>query len=131
MPGVGRFIGAIPILYIAWALPLLLALVLLVPPWQHPDEFRHFLRTAHIADGSLLGHRFGSSAGGRADPSIIASVLPFSSIPFHPENKVTALMYDMTAPTDSTGVAQRKISSFPIPQFTRRSSTPPVSWRFG
>jgi uncharacterized membrane protein len=46
-----------------------------------------------VADGGLLGYRWGSTAGGRSDPAIVAALLPFNSIPFHPDLKVTAAMY--------------------------------------
>src|SRR4051794_37520178 len=88
-----RFIQALPAMYVAWVIPLLFTLVLLVPPWQHPDENAHFLRIAQIADGALLGYRIESGAGGRVDPAIVAALLPFNAVPFHPDRKVTAAMY--------------------------------------
>ena len=42
---VDRFVQAIPVFYLVWALPLLLALSVLIPPAQQPDEPAHFLRT--------------------------------------------------------------------------------------
>jgi uncharacterized membrane protein len=101
MPGVGHrelselnhLLRAIPALYVAWALPFLLALILLIPPWQHPDEPQHFLRTAQVADGGLVGYRWGNTAGGRNDPAIVAAVAPFNSVPFNPDRKVTTAMY--------------------------------------
>jgi uncharacterized membrane protein len=90
---IDRFVRAIPSLYIAWALPLILALVLLVPPWQQPDEPEHFLRIAQVADGGLLGYRWGTTAGGRSDPAIVAALLPFNSIPRNRDLKVTAEMH--------------------------------------
>jgi hypothetical protein len=89
----GSFIRALPALYVVWALPLVFILALLVPPWQHPDEPAHFLRAAHAADGNLFGHRFGTTAGGRADPAIGQAVIPFWPLAFHPEVKVTEAMY--------------------------------------
>ena len=86
-------VQAIPKLYVIWALPLLLTLVLVMPPWQHPDEIAHFLRAAQIADGMVLGERFGPTAGRRSDPAIIAAVLPFNGVPGHPDVKVTEAMY--------------------------------------
>ena len=84
---------AIPKLYVIWVLPFLFALVWLIPPWQHPDENAHFLRAAQIADGMIVGYRFGSTAGGRSDPAIVAALLPFNSVPFHPDVRVTEAMY--------------------------------------
>src|SRR3954469_7334971 len=88
-----RFIQVLPALYVAWVIPLLFTLVLLVPPWQHPDENAHFRRIAQIADGALLGYRIESGAGGRVDPAIVAALLPFNAIPFPPDAKATAAMY--------------------------------------
>jgi uncharacterized membrane protein len=90
---VDRFMRAIPALYLTWGLPFLLALVILVPPWQHPDEPEHFLRTAQVADGELFSQRWGATAGGLSDPAVAGAVLPFNSVPFHTELKVDAPMY--------------------------------------
>jgi uncharacterized membrane protein len=60
---------------------------------QHPDEHAHFLRAAQISDGGLLGYRYGSTAGGRADPALSAALAQFNPIVFHSDVKVTAAMY--------------------------------------
>lgn len=71
---VDRIAGALPLLYLAWALPLLLMLAVVTPPWQNPDEVGHMLRISQIAHGGLLAYRFGNTAGGDADPAIFQSV---------------------------------------------------------
>jgi len=73
-------IGELPQLYLVWALPLLLAVAVVTPPWQNPDEPGHMLRISQIAHGGLLAYRFGDSAGGFADPAILQSNDPMKSI---------------------------------------------------
>ena len=93
MRSVDRFVQAIPVFYLVWALPLLLALSVLIPPAQQPDEPAHFLRTVQIAGGSLFGRRVGGSAGGPADTAVMPALAPFFPTFFHPEVKITSLMY--------------------------------------
>ena len=93
MRHVDRFLQAIPVFYLVWALPLLLALSVLIPPAQQPDEPAHFLRTVQIAGGSLFGHRVGGSAGGPADTAVMPALAPFFPAFFHPEVKITSAMY--------------------------------------
>jgi uncharacterized membrane protein len=71
---------ALPLLYLAWALPLLLVVAVVTPPWQNPDEPAHMLRISQIAHGGLLGYRFDNNAGGIADPAIVRSVIPMTSV---------------------------------------------------
>lgn len=86
---VDRIAGVLPVLYVAWALPLLLAVAVVTPPWENPDEAAHMLRISQIAHGGLLAYRFDHSAGGAADPDIIASASAMSPVMFHPEKKVS------------------------------------------
>jgi uncharacterized membrane protein len=86
---IDRIAVALPILYLAWALPLLLVVALTTPPWQNPDEAAHMLRISQIAHGGLVAYRFDNTAGGYADPAIIASAATTSRVIFHPEQKVT------------------------------------------
>jgi uncharacterized membrane protein len=86
---IDRIAVVLPILYLAWALPLLLVVALITPPWQNPDEAAHMLRISQIAHGGLVAYRFDSTAGGFADPAIIASAAATSPVIFHPERKVT------------------------------------------
>ena len=69
-----------------------------MPPFQNTDEINHFLRATQIAEGGFVGYRFTHpasngahvSAGGFADPAIMAAVTPFEGIQFHTERRVTA-----------------------------------------
>jgi uncharacterized membrane protein len=87
---VERIHRTIPALYLAWALPFVLTLAWLFPPWAHPDEPAHMLRIVELAHGELLGHRIGAdSAGGVSDPAVFAAEAPVEALKFHPERKVT------------------------------------------
>ena len=56
---------SLTILYIVLALPVVLFQVFATPPFQMPDEPRHFLRALQIADGRLLGRKSeGTFSGG-------------------------------------------------------------------
>ncbi|HVC60495.1 MAG TPA: DUF2142 domain-containing protein [Acetobacteraceae bacterium] len=84
-----RITAALPVLYLAWALPLVLAVAVVTPPWQNPDEATHMLRISQIAHGGLLGYRFGHDAGGVADPAILRSLLTVYSVFQHYHHKVS------------------------------------------
>lgn len=51
-------------LYLVLALPVVLFQVFGTPPFQMPDEPRHFMRALQIADGRLLGRRDGDTFSG-------------------------------------------------------------------
>lgn len=85
-----RLHRVIPALYLAWALPFVLVLTWLFPPWAHPDEPAHMLRVVELAHGELLGHRIGAdNAGGISDPAVFAAEAPLETLKFHPERKLT------------------------------------------
>lgn len=84
---------ALPMLYLVWALPLLLALTWLIPPWSNPDEPNHMLRVVELAHGELIGQQLGPrEAGGLSDASILEAGAAFQKLKFHPEQKVTQQM---------------------------------------
>ena len=83
---VNRFL---PLLYLAWSLPVLWIVAVVTPPWQNPDEPAHMNRIAQIADGQLLGHRFGSEAGGVTDVTIMQSVAPLNTVIAHGDRRVS------------------------------------------
>jgi hypothetical protein len=88
-----RVYRALPVLYLVWALPLLLTICWLMPPWSNGDEPNHMLRTVELAHGELLGQRLGPhDAGGMADAGILDAAAPFEPLKFHPERKVTITM---------------------------------------
>lgn len=52
-----KVLNLIPRFFLVLAVPLLLAYVLVVPPFQAPDEDRHFWRAYSIADGHFVAQR--------------------------------------------------------------------------
>ncbi len=83
----------IPALYLAWALPLVLMLAWLTPPWENPDEPAHMLRVVQIAHGGLVGWRMGpGAAGGWSDSAVFDATVPLQAIASHPDRKVTLSM---------------------------------------
>jgi uncharacterized membrane protein len=105
MRSADRFVQAIPVFYLVWAL-LLLALSVLIPPAHQPDEPAHFLRTVQIAGGSLLGYRVGGSAGGPADIAVLPGLSPFDPVMFRPDVKITSAMYAASNSVHWTGKTQ-------------------------
>ena len=88
-----RFHQAVPAFYLACALPFVLILAWLSPPWSNPDEPAHMRRAVEIAHGELLGFRRGlHDAGGLSDPAITDANTPVDDLKFHPERKVTLPM---------------------------------------
>lgn len=84
-----RITHALPMLYLAWVLPLVLVVAVVTPPWQNPDEAAHMLRISQIAHGGLVGYRFGKDAGGVADPAILQSLLTVYPVFQHYDQKVS------------------------------------------
>ena len=87
-----RIGNLLPALYLAWALPVLLIVAVVMPPWQNADEPMQMLRIAQIADGGLLAHRIGNQSGGRTQLGIMQSVAPVGPVIQHPAKRVTLEM---------------------------------------
>jgi len=90
-----RFNSTLPVLYLTWAIPFLLTLSWLTPPFQNPDEVNHYLRAVQIARGELTGYRLSGpnwlnppNAGGHSDPGVIAASDPFDHLKFNPQQQV-------------------------------------------
>jgi len=67
-----------------------LAYALLVPPFQSPDETAHFLRTAHVASGHLMGTRTSDQRlGGQLPKSLPQLYAPFSHLRYDYEAKAS------------------------------------------
>jgi hypothetical protein len=65
-----------------------------MPPFQNADEAAHFLRATQIGEGQLIGIRFDhDKSGGPVDRGILAAVIPFIPMLFHPEVKVDPGLY--------------------------------------
>lgn len=65
------------------------AYLVLVPPFQSPDEFNHFYRAWQISDGQLLGIRTPHRLGGWLPQSVWDVAQPFRLLPFHFEEKIS------------------------------------------
>jgi uncharacterized membrane protein len=84
-------------LFIAVALPYVLVLVFLTPPFQVPDESEHYFYARAITTGSILpqdlpnGKRGGFVA--QADVELEA-IFPSVTFHFHPETKATPALFD-------------------------------------
>jgi len=86
----------LPILYLAWALPLVFVVACVTPPFQNPDEGNHMLRAVQVERGGLTGFRHVSptpperlSAGGYSDAAISVAEAPFVKLPAHRAVKAT------------------------------------------
>jgi len=67
------------------------ALVLVVPPFQSPDESFHFLRAYQITDGNFVAHEKDPRdlVGGTLPISLDRVAAPFLKMHFHPEIKAS------------------------------------------
>src|SRR5258708_19390185 len=85
-------------LFLLYALPLAVALALITPPFQNPDEDGHFLRAVQIAGGELVGRRLESGgSGGRVDPAARLAGARFKPLAGHPERRLDPAMTADTA----------------------------------
>ncbi|MGI3899101.1 MAG: DUF2142 domain-containing protein [Janthinobacterium lividum] len=80
------------IVYLATALPCVVFLAVLVPPFQAPDEPNHFRRIAEILNGGLVGHAGpGIGQSGAVLPRSIARVADsFMFLAGDPDKKYSA-----------------------------------------
>ncbi len=51
-------------LWMFFAMPVVLLIAIVTPPFQVPDEPQHFFRSVQLSEGDLLGVRVGDLAGG-------------------------------------------------------------------
>jgi uncharacterized membrane protein len=77
------------VLILAYLLPVLLVLAVVMPPWENPDEPFHMLRAVHLAHGGVLGYRAWGSAGGASDPAIYDAYKPVIPVSMHAEQRVS------------------------------------------
>ena len=84
----------LPIVYLIWAVPLLITLCWLIPPWQTPDEPAHLMRADQVGHGEIIGsRRTPRLAGGVTDPDIVASAHGLNTVAGHSDARVgTALL---------------------------------------
>lgn len=65
-------------------------LIVLIPSFQSPDEFKHFERANMIAEGDIGVIVRDGSVGGFVRPELGVYMGQFSELPFHPENTLSA-----------------------------------------
>jgi hypothetical protein len=76
------------ILFLALALTLGLAVLLVNPPFQAADESDHFWRAFQISEGTVVGQKLENNAGGQLPVPVIL-VVNTEGIAFHSEKKMT------------------------------------------
>ncbi|WP_133650914.1 DUF2142 domain-containing protein [Paraburkholderia flava] len=80
------------LLYLCYALPIGIFLIVATPPFQTPDAVNHFYRATQIADGNFVAQRFDGTSGGPIDKGVITLADIFDPIAHYPEVKVSASM---------------------------------------
>jgi uncharacterized membrane protein len=75
--------------FAVWALPWLLAMAWLTPPWQNPDEPLHFARIVQIAHGGLLGYRDWGTSGGQSDRAIYRAYAGVQHAAMRPDQRLS------------------------------------------
>ena len=85
--------------YAIWALPLVMLLAWVVPPWTNTDETFHMLRAVNVAHGQVIGQRLETNgpgappgSGGLSDMAIFEAFAPLASLswlPHRPNGEVT------------------------------------------
>ncbi|MBF0318396.1 MAG: DUF2142 domain-containing protein [Nitrospirae bacterium] len=74
--------------FLALALVFGLSFIIVVPPFQAPDETNHFYRAYQLSEGRLLAERRGGDVGGMLPEALDRTAKTISkNIPGHPENK--------------------------------------------
>lgn len=63
--------------------------LLVIPPFQVPDEAAHFLRAYQVSEGKIVAEKRDNATGGLIPKSLLDSVTIWNQIPFHPERKAT------------------------------------------
>lgn len=66
-----------------------LVLIAITPPFQGPDEFVHFFRAAHIAEGHVRAQVGSRRVGAFLPQSLYDLALMFGNLPFHTSQKIT------------------------------------------
>jgi uncharacterized membrane protein len=79
-----------PLLYLAWVIPVLVAVAAATPPWQNSDEPLHMARAVQIAHGGLIGYRAWTTSGGDSDRAIYEAYKPVQHVAMHPDQRPTA-----------------------------------------
>ncbi len=97
--------------FMLWALPLLLALAWLTPPWQNPDEPLHFARAVHVAHGGFVGYRAWTTSGGESDRSVYTAYAAVQHAAMRPDQRLS--LEDLAESGSIGWSAETKYTSFP------------------
>ena len=98
-------------LYVCYALPIGLFLILATPPFQTPDSINHFFRAIQISNGHVFSERAGSTSGGAIDESVVGFTDIFFPMAAHPAVKFDASMEAGMAGREWGGV--KRVVEFP------------------
>ncbi|HKR47017.1 MAG TPA: DUF2142 domain-containing protein [Paraburkholderia sp.] len=79
-------------LYVCYAVPIGLFLILATPPFQTPDSINHFFRAIQISEGHFLSERAGNTSGGPIDESVVGFTDIFFPMAARPAVKFDASM---------------------------------------
>jgi uncharacterized membrane protein len=80
--------GGLRALVLAYLVPVLLAIAILTPAWQNPDEPFHMMRAVNVAHGGVLGSRAWGTAGGESDRAVYDAYEPVRGVAMHPAVRV-------------------------------------------
>jgi uncharacterized membrane protein len=78
----------LPWLFLIYALPAVVALSIMMPPFQVADEMAHIKRADQISRGKMISDRF----GGAVDGGWVPIEDPYRGMYFHPEVKQTVAL---------------------------------------
>lgn len=95
--------------------------VFITPPFQVPDEDKHFLRAYHISTGHIIAETKNNLLGGFLPVNLLRMDSLFKNIRFHPLNKITkeqmikACDLNLTPENQVFGYFPNSAHYFPIP----------------
>ncbi|MFT4714605.1 MAG: putative membrane protein [Candidatus Azotimanducaceae bacterium] len=87
----------------------------LIPPFQSPDEFKHFERAYFLSNGDWLLNEKDGLFGGVVDPNLSRYQSIFEVIPFHAETKLTLAQkqLSMSIPWSNAEVRVKHVATAP------------------
>lgn len=86
--------------------------LLVIPPFQVPDEPNHFFRAYQISEGKFVAEKRDNIVGGLIPQSLVDSFVIWKDIPFHPESKTTKEQFSETF-NISLQINKKLFASFP------------------
>ncbi|WP_028232210.1 DUF2142 domain-containing protein [Paraburkholderia mimosarum] len=98
-------------LYVCYAMPIGLFLILATPPFQTPDSVVHFFRAIQVSEGHLLSERAGNTSGGAIDESVVGFADIFHPMAAHPTVKYDPVMEARTVGRKWGG--EKRLVGFP------------------